>query len=102
MIHYPEELSGGEMHSLKATELDGPSVRIAISRASVTRPEPLLCDEPTRNLGSAAGDEVLEVFRDLPELVRRSVVMVTHDPRAAAIGDRVIRIRDDWIGATDV
>jgi putative ABC transport system ATP-binding protein len=85
--HYPEELSGGEMQ------------RVAIARALVTGPDLLLCDEPTGSLDSAAGDAILELLGTLPEAGRRSVVLVTHDARAAATGDRVIHIRDGRVEA---
>ena len=64
--------------------------RVAIARALVTDPDLVLCDEPTGSLDSVAGRVVLDLLRSLPEPGRRSVVMVTHDPGAAAIGDRTI------------
>ena len=83
--HFPEELSGGEMQ------------RVAVARALVTEPEAVLCDEPTGNLDSANSRDVLALLRGLPEDGRRSVVMVTHDPAAAAVGDRIVHIRDGLI-----
>ena len=80
--HYPEEMSGGEMQ------------RVAIARALVAEPEAVLCDEPTGNLDSATSKEILALLRRLPEPGKRSVVMVTHDRRAAEYGDRVVHIRD--------
>src|SRR5262249_40116048 len=80
--HFPEEMSGGEMQ------------RVAVARALVTNPDAVLCDEPTGNLDSASSREVLALLRELPEDRRRAVVMVTHDPGAAAVGDRVVHIRD--------
>jgi putative ABC transport system ATP-binding protein len=80
--HFPEELSGGEMQ------------RVAVARALVTEPEAVLCDEPTGNLDSANSRDVLALLRGLPDDGRRAVVMVTHDPAAAAVGDRLVRIRD--------
>jgi putative ABC transport system ATP-binding protein len=80
--HYPEEMSGGEMQ------------RVAIARALVGDPEAILCDEPTGNLDSANSEEILKLLRELPESGRRSVVMVTHDPHAAAVADRIVHIRD--------
>ncbi len=80
--HFPEEMSGGEMQ------------RVAIARALVTEPEAVLCDEPTGNLDSANALEILALLRRLPEAGRRAVVMVTHDPQAAAYGDRIVHIRD--------
>jgi putative ABC transport system ATP-binding protein len=80
--HFPEEMSGGEMQ------------RTAVARALVTEPQAVLCDEPTGNLDSATSKEILGLLRNLPEAGRRSVVMVTHDPNAAAYGDRLVHIRD--------
>jgi putative ABC transport system ATP-binding protein len=83
--HLPDEMSGGEQQ------------RAAVARALAVRPRVLLADEPTGNLDSAAGAEVLEVIRSMTRDGDRSVVMVTHDERAAAIGDRVVRLRDGRI-----
>jgi putative ABC transport system ATP-binding protein len=80
--HFPEELSGGEMQ------------RVAVARALVTDPEAVLCDEPTGNLDSANSKEILALLRSIPKAGRRAVVMVTHDPCAAAYGDRLVYIRD--------
>jgi putative ABC transport system ATP-binding protein len=80
--HFPDEMSGGEMQ------------RVAVARALVTEPEAVLCDEPTGNLDSANAREVLALLRSLPEPGKRSVVMVTHDPAAAAYADRVVHVRD--------
>ena len=87
--HYPEEMSGGEMQ------------RVAIARALVGDPEAVLCDEPTGNLDSANSQEILKLLRALPESGRRSVVMVTHDPHAAAVADRLVLIRDGLIESTE-
>jgi len=83
--HFPEELSGGEMQ------------RVAIARALVTEPEAVLCDEPTGNLDSANAQEILALLRSLPDVTRRAVVMVTHDPSAAAKADRIIHIHDGLV-----
>ena len=83
--HYPEEMSGGEMQ------------RVAIARALVSEPEAVLCDEPTGNLDSATSKEILSLLRKLPAPGKRSVVMVTHDRKAAEYGDRVIHIRDGLV-----
>lgn len=80
--HFPEALSGGEMQ------------RVAVARALVTQPDAVLCDEPTGNLDSANSQEILALLRSLPDGGRRAVVMVTHDAAAAAIGDRLVTIRD--------
>jgi putative ABC transport system ATP-binding protein len=87
--HHPEEMSGGEMQ------------RVAVARALVTEPEAVLCDEPTGNLDSANSREILNLLRSLPESGRRSVVMVTHDPQAAAYGDRLVNIRDGLLAGID-
>jgi putative ABC transport system ATP-binding protein len=83
--HFPDEMSGGEMQ------------RVAIARALVTEPEAVLCDEPTGNLDSATSKEILTLLRGLPASGRHTVVMVTHDPHAAAYGNRLVRIRDGLV-----
>src|SRR5579864_2095072 len=88
--HFPEEMSGGEMQ------------RVAVARALVTEPEAVLCDEPTGNLDSMNSDEILNLLRVLPEAGRRSVVMVTHDHRAASIADRIIHISDGLIDGEEI
>ena len=80
--HRPDQLSGGEMQ------------RVAIARALVTEPVVLLADEPTGNLDSASGTEILELIRAMRERFAQAVVMVTHDHRAAAYGDRIVTLRD--------
>jgi putative ABC transport system ATP-binding protein len=85
--HFPDEMSGGEKQ------------RVAIARALVAAPDAVLCDEPTGNLDSAASKEILTLLRSLPESGRRSVVVVTHDPQAAAYGDRLVEIRDGLVEA---
>jgi len=83
--HRPSELSGGQQQ------------RVAIARALITRPTVLLADEPTGNLDSAAGAEVLKLLREAVELDGQTTVMVTHDPRAAATADRVLFLADGRI-----
>jgi putative ABC transport system ATP-binding protein len=85
--HYRDELSGGEMQ------------RVAVARALVSRPDAILCDEPTGNLDSANSAEILKLLRSLPEPGKRSVVMVTHDRGAANYGDRLVEIRDGLISS---
>lgn len=88
--HFPEEMSGGEMQ------------RVAVARALITEPEAILCDEPTGNLDSATSREILALLRSLPESGKRAVVMVTHEPAAAAYGDRIVHIRDGLIDSEEV
>jgi putative ABC transport system ATP-binding protein len=83
--HRPSQLSGGEQQ------------RVAIARALITRPTVLLADEPTGNLDSKTGGEILGLMRQSVELYGQTTVMVTHDPRAAAIADRILFIADGLI-----
>ena len=83
--HYPGELSGGEMQ------------RVAIARALATNARVILADEPTGNLDSARGEEILELLRQVPESEGRAVILVTHDVRAAAHAHRLITLRDGRI-----
>jgi putative ABC transport system ATP-binding protein len=83
--HRPSELSGGQQQ------------RVAIARSLITRPTVLFADEPTGNLDSAAGAEVLGLLRDAVDLDGQTTVMVTHDPRAAATADRVLFLADGRI-----
>jgi len=87
MNAFPEELSGGEQQ------------RIAIARALVNDPQLILADEPTGNLDSEAGGDILRLLRDAVELDGQTTLMVTHDPRAAAIADRVLYLADGRVVA---
>ena len=85
--HRPAELSGGQQQ------------RVAIARALITRPTVLFADEPTGNLDSEAGAGILRLLRDAVELDGQTTLMVTHDPRAAAIADRVLYLADGRVVA---
>ncbi len=80
--HFPSQLSGGQQQ------------RVAIARAIVGNPRILLADEPTGNLDSQMGDEIMEVLRDLVEAEKTTIVMVTHDPRQAEKTERIVRLFD--------
>jgi ABC-type lipoprotein export system ATPase subunit len=80
--HHPHELSGGEMQ------------RVAICRALINDPEIILADEPTGNLDSASGKQVLEILRRLRDEQGKTILLVTHSQEGAAIADRVIQMRD--------
>src|SRR5437763_10454232 len=83
--HRPAELSGGEQQ------------RVAISRALITKPTILFADEPTGNLDSKTGGEILDLIRDSVDAYGQTIVMVTHEPRAAAIADRILFLADGLI-----
>jgi putative ABC transport system ATP-binding protein len=83
--HRPAQLSGGEQQ------------RVAISRALVNRPTIVFADEPTGNLDSRTSGEILELLRQSAEAYGQTIVMVTHDPRAAAIADRIMFLADGLI-----
>jgi len=80
--HRPHELSGGEMQ------------RVAICRALINDPEIILADEPTGNLDSTSGKQVLEILRRLRDEQGKTIVLVTHSPEGAALADRIIRMHD--------
>jgi putative ABC transport system ATP-binding protein len=80
--HRPSELSGGQQQ------------RVAAARAMITRPELIFADEPTGNLDSRSATEMLEMTRAAVNAFGQTVVMVTHDPRAASYADRVIFLAD--------
>jgi putative ABC transport system ATP-binding protein len=83
--HKPNALSGGEQQ------------RIAIARAIVNGPAILLADEPTGNLDTENSKAVLEVLRDLNERLGQTILMITHNPEAAAYGDHIVQMRDGKI-----
>jgi len=85
--HKPNALSGGEQQ------------RVAVARAIVNHPAILLADEPTGNLDSVNSVAVLDILKDLNKRLGQTVLMITHNPEAAAYADRIIRMRDGRIDA---
>ena len=85
LSHRPSELSGGQQQ------------RVAIARALVSRPTVVFADEPTGNLDSKTGGEILELLQQSVAEYDQTLVMVTHEPRAAAIADRVLFLADGLI-----
>ena len=83
--HKPYALSGGEQQ------------RVAIARAIICEPKILLTDEPTGNLDTENSQVVLNMMRDLNRSFRQTILMITHNPEAAAIADRIVRMRDGKI-----
>ncbi len=83
--HRPSELSGGQQQ------------RVAIARALVSQPSVVFADEPTGNLDSKTGGEILELLRSSVEDYGQTLVMVTHDPGAASLADRVLQLADGLI-----
>jgi len=85
LTHRPSELSGGQQQ------------RVAVARALVSRPSVMFADEPTGNLDSTTGGEILGLLRDSVDTLGQTTVMVTHDAHAAAIADRVLFLADGRI-----
>jgi len=85
LTHKPSELSGGEQQ------------RVAIARAIINEPKIVLADEPTGNLDSKSSDNVLAMLRQLNQDLGQTIVMITHNPDAAAVGHRVIHMRDGLV-----
>jgi putative ABC transport system ATP-binding protein len=83
--HRPSELSGGQQQ------------RVAIGRALVSKPTIVFADEPTGNLDSATSEEILNLLRESVDIYGQTTVMVTHEPRAAAIADRILFLDDGLI-----
>lgn len=85
MHHKPSELSGGEQQ------------RVALARAVVTHPALVLADEPTGNLDTENSEIVLNMFRELNARFKQTIIMITHNPEAAAVCQRIIQMRDGHI-----
>ncbi len=83
--HLPSQLSGGQQQ------------RVAVARAVVAKPVVMFADEPTGNLDSRTGAEILALLRDTVDSLGQTTVMVTHDPQAAAIADRVLFLDDGHV-----
>ena len=83
--HRPSELSGGEQQ------------RVAVARSLITRPAVVFADEPTGNLDSVSSQEILELLRRAVDDLGQTIVMVTHDPHAAAIADRILFLVDGQV-----
>jgi putative ABC transport system ATP-binding protein len=83
--HKPDQLSGGQQQ------------RVAIARALVTEPQIVLADEPTGNLDSKSGTTILELLRRSCDELGQTIVMVTHDPKAASYADRIVFLKDGQI-----
>jgi putative ABC transport system ATP-binding protein len=86
--HKPDQLSGGEQQ------------RVAIARALITQPAILLADEPTGNLDSKTGTAIMELLRKSADELNQTVIVVTHDPKAAAYASRVVFLRDGSIATS--
>jgi putative ABC transport system ATP-binding protein len=90
MKHYPTQLSGGQKQ------------RVAIARAIVGRPEIILADEPTGNLDSAMGNEIMEILEKLNRTDRTTIVMVTHDEGMAKRTHRLVRLFDGSLVSSSI
>ncbi len=86
--HKPDQLSGGEQQ------------RVAIARALITQPAILLADEPTGNLDTKSGNAIMELIRRSCDELNQTVIVVTHDPKAAAYANQIIFLRDGVIVRT--
>ncbi|MGB1609606.1 MAG: ABC transporter ATP-binding protein, partial [Ilumatobacteraceae bacterium] len=87
LTHRPSELSGGQQQ------------RVAVARALASRPDIIFADEPTGNLDSNSGGEILQFMRHAVDSLSQTIVMVTHDANAAAYADRVVFLADGRVVA---
>ncbi len=85
VLHQPNQLSGGERQ------------RVAIARSLANDPEVILADEPTGNLDTKSGKEVMKIFQKLHKEENKTIVMITHDPDIAKYGERQVRLQDGRI-----
>jgi putative ABC transport system ATP-binding protein len=88
--HYPVQLSGGEQQ------------RVAVARAMARRPPLLLADEPTGNLDSATGTQIIDLLLALNRRLGSTLILVTHDPALAACADRIVTLRDGRIAGDEL
>ncbi|MEE8373043.1 MAG: ABC transporter ATP-binding protein [Dehalococcoidia bacterium] len=88
--HKPNELSGGQQQ------------RVSIARALINRPAIILADEPTGNLDTRTGEDIMRLFADLNRVDGITVVMVTHEREIGEYADRIINIRDGLVGGEEV
>ena len=86
--HFPSQLSGGQQQ------------RVAIARALASNPDILLCDEPTGNLDSETGEQVLKLLTRVHKEYGKTVIMITHNPESVRIADRVIELKDGKVSRT--
>ena len=90
---------GDRLHFLPRDLSGGQKQRVAIARALAGTPQVLLADEPTANLDTHTGTQVLELFRGLAQQEGKALVIVTHDPKVRQVADRVVGIRDGRLAA---
>jgi putative ABC transport system ATP-binding protein len=83
--HTPRELSGGEQQ------------RVAIARALINKPEIILADEPTGNLDSKTGTEIMNLLEEVNKKQNKTIVMVTHSKEAASYAERIVHVKDGYI-----